>query len=199
MRAIFLFLFALLPFISTGQASAVTKSAGLIVQLPWINNFHYYDYEEKGGAFKSGFVGMGIGNFFNWNQNKVSFNTGFTGDLPVPVGPIDYAKEGTRTNIRSSYGELIYHKRVLEKMNIIAGINYIRYRFTFTSYVDSLPWYYKVDNTLGVTIGSEYIFSKLFTLSLLYRPAVRSFDKKGYRHVLSLDGRCDITLWKKRS
>ena len=109
-----------------------------------------------------------------------------------------YGKDGTRTNILSTFGEVIYHRNVFGKFNIIAGLNYVRYRFNFTSYVDTLPSYSIFDKTLGITVGSEYRFSKVFSVGLLYRPTIVSFDLEQYRHIISLDARFDINVWRKK-
>src|SRR5438105_4960176 len=111
-----------------------TKVVGVTISLPWINSYIYHDYETRKSSSKSGFVGLCASIFYKIDKNKVSMNFGLTGDLPVPMGPFDYAKEGTRTNIRSSFLDVLYHKNLFKRINIIAGVNYVNYKFNFTNY-----------------------------------------------------------------
>ena len=129
----------------------------------------------------------------------MSLNFGFTDDLPVPIGIFDYGKTGTRTNIFSTFWEGLFHKNVFNKINVIAGTNYVEYRFGFTSYIDSLPSYSRYDKTVGLTLGGEYKFSKNSSVAALYKPSLFSFDKRQYRHLISLEARFDFNLWKSKS
>ena len=174
------------------------RSIGVTASLPWVNNYSFYDYDQKRSSSKSGFAGLGASVFYKTGENKFSLNFGFTGDLPAPIGAFDYGKQGTRTNILSTFGEVLYHRNVFDKLSIIAGLNYVRYRFNFTSYVDTLPSYSTFDKTSGITVGSEYRFSQTFSLALLYRPTIVSFDLKQYRHLISLDARFDINVWRQK-
>jgi hypothetical protein len=174
-----------------------TESFGITASLPWVNNYCYYDHELKRSSSKSGFSGLGAGAFYKKEKNIIALNTGLTADLPAPIGAFDYAKEGTRTNILSIFAEGLYYKKLFGKLNIIAGINYVSYRFNFTSYIDTLPSYSVFDRTVGITTGTEYYFSKTFSVALFYRPAIVSLDLKQYRHLVSLDARFNITVWRK--
>jgi hypothetical protein len=174
-----------------------TKAIGVTASLPWVNNYSYYDYDLNHSSSKSGFVGLGASAFYKTGKSKFSLNFGFTGDLPAPIGAFDYGKEGTRTNILSNFWEGLYQRNLFERANIIAGINYVKYRFNFTSYVDTLPSYSIFDKTIGLTIGSEYRFSKTFSVALFYRPTIIPLDEEHYRHLLSLDARFDINLWRR--
>lgn len=186
-----------LPFLGMSQdKSKQSKAVGVTASLPWVNSYSYYDYDLKKPSTKSGFIGLGASAFYKTDKNKFSLNFGFTGDLPVPMGPFDQANEGTRTNILSSFWEGLYHRNLFNRVNLITGLNYTKYRFNFTSFVDTLPSYSKFDKSIGLTIGSEYRFSKNSSVVLFYRPTIISFDKKQYRHLISLDFRFDINLWK---
>jgi hypothetical protein len=196
---ILLNLILILPLPGIGQDNFTKKaSAGLTISCPWINNYSFYDYDLKKSSSKSGFTGLGASIFYKTGKNKISLNFGFTGDLPAPVGAFDYGHEGTRTNIGSIIMEVLYHQKVYHKLNIIAGLNAVNYRFNFTSYVDSIPSYIKRNKTIGLTIGTEYLFSRNFALSLFYRPALVMPGTKQYRHVISLDARFDINIWRRK-
>ena len=186
------------PLLSKSQDnSKQTRSIGVTASLPWVNNYTYYDYDLRKSLSKSGFIGLGASGFYKTGKNKLSLNVGFTGDLPVPMGPFDYGHEGTRTNILCAFFEGLYHRNLIAKWGIIAGLNYVKYRFVFTSYVDTLPSYSTFDKTIGLTIGSEYRFSRVFSVALLYRPTIFSLDLKQYRHLISLDARFDINVWRR--
>lgn len=187
-----------IPALGLSQDWQKRQSAGLTLSFPWVNSYRYYDYYFLQPHSVSGFVGLGGSAFYRHNKNKFSVNAGFTADLPVPMGPFDYGKEGVRTNILSNFWEGLYHRSLHKRVNVIAGVNYVSYRFTFTSYVDTLPSYKIVDNTIGVTLGGEYRFTENVSLALIYRPAIISLDTKQYRHVISLDGRFDINFWRQR-
>jgi len=186
------------PFFAISQNKQKQPGAiGVTASLPWVNNYSYYNYNLKKSSSKSGFVGLGASVFYKTGKNKFSLNFGFTGDLPVPVGAFDYGKEGTRASILTNFWEGLYHRRLFHRVNILAGLNYIKYRFNFTSYVDSLPSYSKFDKTIGLTIGSEYRFSRNSSIALFYRPTIISLDQKQYRHLISLDARFDINVWRR--
>jgi hypothetical protein len=193
----FLYFTVVLPFISICQDLPKQKLIGITASLPWVNNYRYYDHDLNKPSSKTGFVGLGIAAFYKTGKNKYSLNCSFHNDLPAPVGAFDYSQEGTRTNILSTVMEALYTKNLFNRINIIAGINYVRYRFNLTSYVNGLPSYSNLDRTAGLTIGTGYYFSKNSCLALLYRPAIISFDKNQYWHLISLHLRFDFSLWKR--
>ena len=171
----------------------INKSFGLTVSLPWLNNYSYYDYQKNSSQKKSGFIGFGLGLFYTHVKNKISLNAGVTADSPMPLG-VEYAKEGTLTKISSTFIELIYHRQILKKLNGIIGVNMTSYNFNLTSFVDSVSAYHKTDNTFGLTIGAEYIFTKHISLATFYRPTI---DNNLYRHLISVDLRFNFDIWKK--
>lgn len=175
-----------------------TKALGVTISLPWMNNYVYHDYETSNSSSKFGFVGIGGSVFYKIDKNKVSINIGLTGDLPVPIGPFDYEKQGTKTSIQSSFLEMLYHKYLFKRVKVIAGVNHLNYKFNFTNYEDSSLSYLIADRTIGATLGGEFYFSKNSSVALFYRPAIISSDLKQYRHLLSLDFRFDIPLWKSK-
>lgn len=186
------------PLLCLSQhSSRRTGEAGLTASLPWVNNYVYHNYEQGGSSSKSGFFGLGLAGFYKSGPNKFSLNFAVTGDLPVPIGAFDYGKEGTRSNILAYVWEGLYHRQLLTRMNIIAGPHYINYRYSCISYVDSLPSYAIFDKTYGMSMGCEYIFKSKLTVALFYRPTLVSLTTKQYRHLLSLDARLDVKVWRK--
>jgi hypothetical protein len=180
------------------QSSWQRRAIGLTASLPWINNFHYYNYDAQKPASKSGFVGVGAAAYYKWGKNKVSLNFGFNGSSPVPLGPYDYSKDSARTSILSTLWEGLYHRNVYKRINVLAGVNCVEYLFDYVGAVNTGIYYSRSDKTIGITVGGEYRFSTNSTLALIYRPALVSFGVKQYMHVVSLDARFDFNIWKNK-
>ena len=182
-----------------GQENSKTqaKVLGVTISLPYINSYRYYDYGKNNERIKSGFGGIGLACFYKTGKNKISLNYGVTADLPAPLGPIDFGHEGTRSQISAGFIDIIYHHNLLKGLNVVAGFNVVKYKYKFISYVDTIPWYNRHDNTPGLSIGAEYIFKKSFSIAAFYRPAIISFDTKQYLHLLSLDFRFDVNIWRR--
>lgn len=194
----FLFFLLALTGASMGwsQEASPQQSIGLTVSFPWVNNYVYRNYELQRSASKSGFAGFGASVYFLGNKHKYSLHGSFNGSSPVPVGPIDFGKEGTRTTIMASVLEGIWHKKVFGNVNLVSGINYMKYRFEFISYVDTLPSYTVRDRSIGLTVGGEYRIHHRVAVGIFYRPSVIAFDEKQYRHLITLDARFDLRLFK---
>ena len=174
------------------------RTAGVTLSFPWVNSYRFYNYYTQEAASNTGFVGLGGSAYYKPGKNKFSLNGCFTGDLPVPIGPFDYGKTGTRSNIKAFTWEALYHRSIYKHLYTIVGLNYVRYQFDFTSYVDSLPSFSRFDKTFGVTAGIEYYFTERFSAALFYRPAIVSLDTKQYRHLISLDARIDVNFWRRK-
>lgn len=198
MKQTLLLLIALsIPFLSLSQDTIThQKVIGGTISLPWANHYYYYDYDLQQKTWLTGFTGLGGSVFYKQDNHKFSLNFGITSDLPAPLGPIDYEKTGTRSAIATVPLEVIYHRKLFGKVNIIGGINHVWYKFRLISYEDSIPAYSVVDKSLGLTIGGEYLFRKKITFALFYRPTIIPFDRKQYRQLISMDVRFDLLKWK---
>jgi len=196
---LFLFLIAFQTVFAAGygQNASQPKSLGLIVSLPWVNSYSYFDYNAQKSSSKSGFGGLGSGIFYKVGKNKFSLIAGLTRDLPTPMGPIDFGKEEPRTSIGSKFSEITLHRQVISHVNMVLGINRVKYEFKYISNNSNTSSYSVFDKTAGLTFGVEYASDKFFSAALLYRPAVLYFDRKEYRHLISLDARFNISVWKK--
>jgi hypothetical protein len=173
-----------------------TQSAGITFSMPWGNLYSYHDYEKAGPATKGGFVGLGLSWYYRKNKNKYSVNTGFTGDLPAPMGPISFGKTGTRSSISSIFVETNFHHSIYKRVGFITGVNYVTYKYYFIDYDNGIELF-KYDPSLGLTAGLEYLSKRSFALAIFYRPALVTFRTKQYWHVLSMDLRFDFPVWKK--
>jgi len=196
--ASYIILLSSLPCFSQ-DTSLCCQSTGITLSLPWVNNYSYHNYESKRSATKSGFVGLGASAFYKTGKHKFSLNFAITGDLPVPIGAFDYGKEGSRSNIHGELWELIYHRSIFNKVNLIGGINIVKYRYSFTSYVNQPVLFYSIDDkTTGLTLGAEYLYARNSMIAVFYRPAILSAGKKEYRHLISADARFDIHFWRRK-
>lgn len=176
----------------------IPKSAiGVTASFPWINNFAYYDYNKGKPYSKSGFTGISASVFYKDEKQKVALSLGILGDHPVPIVPYE-VERNNNTLIHSTFLEGTYHKRVHPRINLIGGMHYMEYAYSYWK-ANSLDVDFFTDFTGGLTTGAEYLFGrKNFSLALFYRPGLITFTgTKKYRHVISLDARFDINIFRK--
>lgn len=179
------------------QIRTSNKSIGMTISFPWINNYSYFNYDTKKSTSKNGFIGFGFALFYSKDKNKLSLNYGVTSDFPtVVILPIEYVSDSPRTAINSFFIDLLLHHQFYKKFNCVGGVNFTNYHFNFISAASNRPSFSKNNQTIGMTIGTEYSFSKHFSIAILYRPGICPSEEKIYRHVLSLDFRFDINFWK---
>lgn len=181
---------------SSRKSAVYTRSAGITISLPWANLYSYHDYEQAATASKGGFIGLGLSAFYRHKNNKISVNTGSTYDLRAPMGPIDFGKTGIYTSVSSFIVEANFHHTLHKNIGLVAGVNYVRYKFHLVDY-DNSTGYDRYDPTLGLTTGLEIIPKKHFALAVFYRPALVGYGTQQYWHVVTLDLRFDIPVWKK--
>ena len=191
-----LILLLVIPLVSYSQQEP--RSAGITLSFPWVNSYVYYDYKTMQKSSITGCVGMGGSVFYREGKNKVSLNAGFTSSLPVPIGPFCRDKTVPYSEVLASFLEVIYHKNIYKKINIIAGVSYVRHEYLYYDYQDPLSNLTKFDRTVGITLGGEYQFKKKFAVAIFYRPAIISIDRKQYWHMISLDARFDLNFWKRK-
>jgi hypothetical protein len=181
------------PFLDN---TTYTRSLGVTPNLPWCNMYSHYNYETGRSNTKAGFVGLGLSFYYKQNKSKYSLNTGFTGDLPAPIGPISFGKTGTRYAISSAFVETNFHHAIYKGLWGIAGVNYVNYRYYFIDY-DNDREFTRHDPTMGLTAGLEYVTKWNIGLAIIYRPALVAFRTKQYWHLLSVDLRMDLPVWRK--
>lgn len=186
-----------------GQGNATDRfqnEFGISIYTPWVNNYRFYDYEKNQIQSKSGFVGLGAGLYNSFSDSrKISVGMAFTGDLPVPIGPFDYGKEGFRSNIGSLYLEALFHDRIINKLGFMIGPNLISYRYNLMSYVDTVTPYIKTNSFFGLTMSLEYFLTKRITVAAHYRPSIIPLnEQRKYHHLISLDVRYDIKLFRRK-
>lgn len=197
MRPLLLFIFLLLSLSAISQRRAPKSAIGATLSFPWLNNFAYYDYHLAKSTFKSGFSGISAAAFYKDNTQKINFSLGMFGSIPVPFGPYDVVRNDY-TQVFSVFLEGTYHKRIFPRINLIGGMHYMEHEYSYSK-TDSTASDSYTDFTGGLTAGAEYLFGrKNFSLALFYRPGLITFTgTRKYRHVISLDARIDINIFRK--
>ncbi|MBA3971414.1 MAG: outer membrane beta-barrel protein [Bacteroidetes bacterium] len=170
---------------------------GVTFSFPWMNHYRYVNYYKKEQAKTFGFFGLGFSGYYKKNIHKVSLNISLTEDLSSPIAAINFDKKDITTNIGNTYFELIYHRPLIDDVNLIAGMNFTNYVFRVTSMIDSISSYKKIDQTLGFSLGLEYRFNYYYSVAGVYRPAFASFETDGkYRHLINIELRIDLDFKK---
>lgn len=202
MKSIIFLLVSFFSFLnSAAQTDGEKKNsiAGITFSFPWINHYNYVDHHNNILNRKFGFFGLGFSGYYKNGINKISFGCSTTEDLSSPIATINYSKKDIKTNIGSSYFELIYHRPIQGDLNLFAGFNFTNYIFRLSSTIDSVSSYKKVDQTLGISIGLEYRFNNYYSVAGVYRPAFASFETDSkYRHLINLELRIDLDFSKKK-
>lgn len=188
---------ASLIFIFTCSAQQQQVNAiGISGSAPWVNAYHYYNYYEQKQMDETGFVGLGTGCYWRNKNNKITIDAAITFNAMFPFGDPEYAQDGIREIIFANNIELLYHRRVFNKLYVLAGPNWVNYHFRLSSGVDSIKSYTKSDQTFGLTIGAEYELIKKISAAVSYRPAIISVNHKQYWHQIGLSVRFDLALFK---
>ena len=191
-----LILLLVIPGLAFSQKAP--RSAGITLSFPWVNSYIYYDYQKRQNLSVTGFVGIGGSVFYKEGGHKFSLNAGLTSSLPVPIGPFDRSKDHPYSEVLSNFWEVIYHRNMWDRINLVAGLSYVRYQFLYHDYQNPSANMTKFDRTVGFTLGGEFQFTEKFAGALFYRPAIVSIDRKQYWHLISLDGRIDLSFWRRK-
>ncbi len=194
----FIFCF-LLPLSAQTEGSGNNSYYGVTFSFPWVNYYNYVDYYKNQSKRTFGFFGLGISGYYKKELKKVSVNLSITEDLSSPVGLSNFSKKDFKTSIGCSYFEILFHKPIVENLNIIAGGNITNYNYRLSSTVDSVSSYKKSDQTLGLSVGVEYRFNKYYSVAGMYRPALASFEADNkYRHLINFEFRIDLDFKRKK-
>ena len=197
--ALFFILIFLLPCQAQTEESKSNSNYGVTFSLPWVNYYNYVDYYQNKSKRTFGFFGLGISGYYKSGKHKTSVNYSMTEDLASPIGSNNSSKKDLRTNIGCSYFEIIYHRSIYENINFVGGFNITNYTFRLSSAIDSVPSYKRSDQTLGLSLGLEYRFNKYYSVAVIYRPVLASFETDSkYRHLINFEFRIDLDFKKKK-
>lgn len=183
-----------------GQIDCMQSNAnfGVTFSLPWVNYYNYIDYYKNTPSRTFGFFGLGLSGYYKTTKHKISVNISITEDLTSPVRINKLYGTEIKTNIGSTYFEIIQHRTIYENINVVYGFNLVNYNFRLSSSVDSIPSYKKTDQTVGLSAGLEYRFNRHYSVAAIYRPTLASFETDSkYRHLINLELRIDLDLKKK--
>ncbi len=177
------------------QKKNLSRSAGITISLPLINNASFYRYNTDGSGGNSnqgGYLGAGFALFYQENRNK--FSLGYENPS---LNKSLFTNKGGNANINANIFEATIHHKVLSQVALIGGLNYATYHFQVYTDIPPFPKADKRDATIGLTAGAEFLPSKSISVIVTYRPSVFSLDKKSYRAVFSLGITYDVNFWKK--
>jgi hypothetical protein len=179
-----------------------TRSFGMTLSLPWANMYSYYDHQTGRPTAKAGFVGLGLSYYYKNKKSKYSLNLGFTGDLPVPMGPVMYGKTGTRSSVAAFFAEGNYHHPIYKRLGYVAGVNFLSYGYRFMDHDTTR----RIANTIppwglqqGWSMFPKRAFRwRCFTGLPWYRSAPNNIGTS-YRLTFVLISRCGRGRGKKKS
>ena len=194
-----LFIGVLMSISSFSQSLEKYESFGVTISLPMLNRYTFYKYQEERTTSKTGIIGAGASIFYKHNRYKYSINYASTIDFNFN----SFKVGGYNDNIGTEFIEANIHYSVIDKINIIGGVNFSTYQYSGGILSDtSIPYYYtpvnKFDKTIGLTLGAEIAFTNHFSIVAFYRPSLYCFDKKSFKQMISLDFRFDVNLWRKK-
>jgi hypothetical protein len=173
----------------------VTKgTVHLNLSIPYGN--YFYIKTTSGYHHSPGFMGLAAGaEYFYRDRSYLSVQAGAAADFFVPVpAPVKYAgiHEQSATvfvNIRNNHS--------IGSFDFGYGLSYSSFvwnRYVDTSVVRTTET--KISRGLGLSLTSQYRFSKRFWLGLLYQPTLLTMDhgaRLDYQHLLSFE-----LTWKLR-
>ncbi len=194
-----LFLLTSLLFFSIiyAQKDEQTASVGITIDLPFINNASFYSYNTDGTGEKenhTGYLGSGFAFFYKNSLNK--FSVGY--ENPSTNKSL-FPPKGGNQNMNVNIFEATIHHTILSQLALIGGINYATYHYHLYTDLPSFPEVDKKDETLGLSVGAEFVPAKSIAVGVTYRPSVFCFDKKNYRAIFSFGLKYDINFWNKKS
>jgi len=102
-------------------------------------------------------------------KNKFSLNY----ELPILRG-IQLGNKGGGTRVTVDVFEALIHHSIQPNLGLVGGFNLNQYHYSSTSELLNLVNIYEKYSTFGLTGGIEFRPSKIFAMSLLYRPSIYS-------------------------
>ena len=110
-----------------GQMDGVQNNTnwGITFSLPWVNYYSYIDYYKNASARTFGFFGLGLSGYYKTPKQKTSVNISITEDLTSPVRINKLYGSEIKTNIGSTYFEIIQHRTMYENINVVYGFNFV--------------------------------------------------------------------------
>ncbi|MGN6804133.1 MAG: hypothetical protein ACTHJN_19700 [Ginsengibacter sp.] len=165
----------------TTQRKEIKSSAGVSLLLPFLSNAISYDYAAETNTSQTGYLGGGMAVFFQKNKNKYSISYEHPSIKKNLV-----AQKGATSPIQVNITEFTLEHTFKKSLALITGLNYSVYSYHFHS--DAMPTWKidTTDKTIGLNMGLEYITGKSTAFGVCYKPALFSFGKKSYRHLISL-------------
>jgi len=181
-------------FVNTNAQKTLAKSsAGINLTLPVISNGRSYDYYQKESFHKTGYWGAGISVFYRKEKNEFAL-----GIVHPSLKKYFFPEKGGNEDLWTDIFEATITHKVSNLFAVIGGINYSLYHYSLYFDMPQFKDIIKRDETMGLTAGAAFLFSRHVSLNATYRPALVSFDQKSYRQILSCALKVQLNFWNKK-
>jgi hypothetical protein len=177
--------------VNYGQTSK--QQIGLSISLPLMSYGSYFDYRQSNQQTSSGFLGIGVGLTCANTNSKNKYSLSYVS--PV-IRNIKLGTKGGGTRLTVGVIETLISHRILSNLAIIGGINFSKYHYSSYPDLIGVQNINETYSTIGLTGGLEFRPSKVFSTSLLYRPAIYS-EKNTFSSILSLSVHFNFRMSKK--
>lgn len=179
------------------QTNEISEKFGITLSVPIVNKMQYYDHYYTKNAYRTRYGGISGGVYVKPNGiDKISLLGG------VAVG--DYKKIYDLSKVLYTgpdahdlnvlFFDAMYHKKVFNMVYALGGLNFSRYKYRYRT-IESSTTVSHSDKTLGVLAGVEFQPLRFLSTSIVYRPAIISFDQKAPYHYISFDLRFHIPFY----
>lgn len=175
-----------------------TEKIGLTISIPHVNKIQYYDHYYEKNAYRTRYGVISGGIYYRKGVDKISVIVGsaagayqsiYDPTKALHVGPSAH-------NVNIVFVDAMYHKKVFKMMNVIGGLNFSNYTYSFLSANNSKNVIHK-DKILGLVLGIEFEPLRFLSTSVIYRPAIISFNQKAPYHYISFDLRFHIPFYNR--
>jgi hypothetical protein len=188
-----LIIFILFLVVEVINAQASKHIIRLSISYPLISYGSYFDYRQSIQQTSTGFLGIGVGltcaNTNSTNKYSISY------ELPF-IRLITPGNKGGGTVVSVGVIETLISHKINSNLAIVGGVNFSKYHYSSTTVLMNVQNISEAYSTIGLTGGLEFRPSKVFSTSLLYRPAIYS-EKNIFSSYLSLSVHVNLRMSKK--
>lgn len=199
MKYVTLCLAAIIGFLNSHSQDERVKlqNFGITLSVPVISHVGYYNHYFEKNTARTRYGGISGGFFYKLDNDKISLLGGTA--IADYKKITDLSKEAyfgpVAHDVNVFFIDAAYHKRLVKMLYAFGGLNYSRYRYSFTP-TDMSERVKHSDKTLGIIAGIEFEPIHFFSTTFSYRPAIIKFDKKAPYHFISFDIRFHIPFKK---
>lgn len=177
--------------VNYGQTSK--QQIALSISLPLMSYGSYFDYRQSNQQTSTGFLGIGVGLTCANTNSKNKFSVNY--ELPF-IKMISIGSKGGGTLVSVGVIETLISHKIHSNLAVVGGANFGKYHYSSTTDLFNVKDINETYSTVGLTGGLEFRPSKVFSTSLLYRPAIYS-EKNTFSSFLSLSVHVNFRMSKK--